>query len=126
MWHIELAGDQTDIDELRALAPPLQVEITTDSDGRESLGGSKFDDLSSAETVKQKAIGILKLLNGIARVTAHQCRPVQFGEVFWTRPGGTKGFFAEPPLLGGQGICSSISLAAKPPSSNQPRKQKSS
>jgi hypothetical protein len=103
MWQIELAGDQTDISELKTLAPLCNCEITTDTAGRESLSGSSFDDLSSAEEVRQKAIEILALLNGIARISTDQFRPVQFRGVSRTRPDGMRDVFVDVPHMAGWG-----------------------
>jgi hypothetical protein len=100
MWQIELAGDQTDISELKTLAPLCNCEITTDTDGRASLSGSSFDDLSSAEEVRQEAIEILALLNGIARISSDQFQPVQFRGVSRTRPDGMRDVFVDvPPMV---------------------------
>ena len=93
MWLIELSGDQADIEELKKLAPHCECEIALAHDGREYLSGREFEGLSSAEEVSAAAIEVVTLLNGIARVSWSQFRPVQLAGVSQIRPDGTKAAF---------------------------------
>ena len=93
MWLLELSGDQADIEELKELAQVVNCHIAPDHDSRGWLSGGTFDNLSSVEEVREKAIEILRLLNGIARSRSYQFRPVQFWGVSQKRPDGTKAHF---------------------------------
>jgi len=64
MWLVELSGDRADIEELRKLAEVLECDIASDHDGRAWLSGGTFDNVSSAEEVRQKAVEILTRLCG--------------------------------------------------------------
>ncbi|HEX3418512.1 MAG TPA: hypothetical protein VHT21_19220 [Stellaceae bacterium] len=100
MWLIELSGDHADIEELKKLAQHCQCEIAPDHNGREYLSGSGFENLSSAEEVRAAAIKVLTLLNGIARISCGQFRPVQFAGVSQIRPDCTKAAFAHAHATG--------------------------
>jgi hypothetical protein len=91
MWEIDLDGDQADIAELKMLAPLCDCIISPGRDGRECLSGNGFDALSAPEEVRAQAAKILTLLNGIARMTWGQFRPVQLGTaVSRNHPDGTR------------------------------------
>jgi hypothetical protein len=93
MWLIELSGDPADIEELKKLAEVFKCDIVPDYDGRWWLTDGKFDNLSSVDEVREKAIEILRRLNGIARIHSNQFRPVQFWAVSQKQPDGTKAHF---------------------------------
>jgi hypothetical protein len=86
-----LVGDQADIAELKTLVPLCDCVISLGRDGRDSLSGSRFEALSTPEEVRAQAAKILTLLNGIARTTWSQFRPVQLGTaVSRCHPDGTR------------------------------------
>jgi hypothetical protein len=89
MWQIDLAGGQADIGELKKLAPHCHCVIAPGHNGRECLSGSRFDGLSTAEEVREQAIKIMNLLNGIARIGWGGFCPVQLGAVSQHRRDGT-------------------------------------
>jgi hypothetical protein len=93
MWLIELSGDQADIEELRKLAEVFECDIAPDHDGRVWLTGRRFDNISSAEEVRQKGVEILTRLTGIARMRRNQLRPIQVLGVSEKRSDGTKAHF---------------------------------
>jgi hypothetical protein len=93
MWLIELSGDQADIEELKKLAEVFQCDIAPDHDGRWWLSDGGFDNLSSVDKVREKAIKVLRQLNGTARLRTNHFRPVQFVGVSQKRPDGTKAHF---------------------------------
>jgi hypothetical protein len=96
----QATGDQVDIEELKKLAEVFNCDIAQDHDGRGWLSGGKFDNLSSVEEVREKAIEILRLLNGVARIHSNQFRPVQFWGVSQKRPDGTKAHFIAASFAG--------------------------
>jgi hypothetical protein len=93
MWLIELSGDQAAIEQLKKLAELLKWDVAPDHDGRGWLSSGMLDNLSSVEEVREKAIEILTLLNGFARMRSNQFRPVQFLGVSQKRPDGAKAHF---------------------------------
>jgi hypothetical protein len=79
MWQVDLVGEQTDIGELRELAPLCGCTIDIGTDGRQCLSGEKFDVLSEPEEMRVGAAKTLILLNGLARLKYDNHRPVQLG-----------------------------------------------
>jgi hypothetical protein len=100
MWLIELSVGQADIEELKKLAEVFKCDVAPDHDGRGWLRGGRFDNLSSVKEVGEKAIEILRLLNGIAQSRSNQFRPVQFWGVSQERFDGRKVPFAAASFAG--------------------------
>jgi hypothetical protein len=78
-WQIDLVGDEFDIGVLKEVSPLCECTIEMGLDGRQVLGGAKFDDFSDSEEVRAEAESVLMLLNGFARLRYGNHRPVQLG-----------------------------------------------
>jgi hypothetical protein len=79
MWQIDIIGDALDIGALKALAALCDCAIAPGPDGRDCLGGARFEKIDTAHGVLEAARAILALLNGLARIEHSNHRPVQLG-----------------------------------------------
>src|SRR5215831_2425616 len=78
---VELDGNGSELAQLRNLAPACNCELRPGPGGELWLGSDEFDD-AEPDQAREKAIKLLKTLNGLARLDNYDHRPVKVGGEF--------------------------------------------
>jgi hypothetical protein len=100
MWVVQLAGDTCD---LAALAQSLTgSDINISHDGQDYvLMSDQFADSDEAGMVRQKAEGLVAVLNGASRLALDAVQSIRVGAVYRRREDGRRDIFmfAEPAVI---------------------------
>ena len=91
-WLVQLSGDKLD---LRALTSYLRTsDLTIEEDKNDwYLKSPTFNRLSDAEDIRAKAVDLIRVINGIARVVNTGSKKVSLNSVAYIDDSGKKEFF---------------------------------
>jgi hypothetical protein len=95
MWVVQLAGDTSD---LAALAQSLTGDdINVSHDGQDyALTSDQFAPGDEAGAVRQKAEGIVSILNGASRLALDAIHAIRVGAMYRRREDGKRDIFMFP------------------------------
>jgi hypothetical protein len=89
MWKVDLCAGAREISHLQQLARCCDCALVPAPDDQYCLGGTAFDQVTSAEEMLRKAEHMLALLNGLARLERAEHLPAWLGEYIYRRQGGS-------------------------------------
>jgi len=121
-WHVELVGEEVDLKRLMEFDPASGV-CASEMDGRCYLSAVEFNKLPNAKNVRNRAIELMKVINGAERLKHKNWRNVGVGAVIQLAADGKKHTTVFPETLHIRlsddeynRVMSGLGLPARPPS----------
>ena len=90
-WQICLQGHQHDLDSLSELLDSPDLNVKKEGEYF-YLRCSHFDPLTDTEAVRERAIELLDIVNGVAKLRLENYLPVELAAVAWINEEGNSAF----------------------------------